>query len=416
MKPAEAPPATAIVAGGGIIGLACALQLQARGIATLMVNDGGSRPASWGNAGHIAVEQVEPLASLNSLASLPRRLFALGGAVALPPREFTAWLPFTWRLACASFPDRFERGKAAMAELLSRAVPAWRRLAIRAMAGDCLVEDGHYVVWETEKTARRGRAHWRQAEIGTAGIRDLTSAEAAQIAGLVARAPVDGLRFTGTARVRDPGELLTRLAGAFEKARGERIDARIECLALDDSHASLMLANGERLEADLVVMAAGAGSARLLRPMGIDVPLIAERGYHIQAEAPAWPDLPPVVFEDRSMIVSRFNSGLRAASFVEFAREDSAPDPRKWQRLRRHAAELDLPFSSVAREWMGARPTLPDYLPAIGRSRRAGNLVYAFGHQHLGLTLAAITGELVAALAMRETPEVDLTPFDIDRF
>src|SRR5688572_28448211 len=242
MKPAEATPATAIVAGGGVIGLACALQLQARGVATVVVNDGGSRPASWGNAGHIAVEQVEPLASLDTLASLPRRLFTLGGAVALPPREFTAWLPFTWRLACASFPDRFERGKAAMAELLSRAVPAWRRLAIRAVAGDCLVEDGHYVLWETEKSARRGRAHWRQTEIGTAGIRDLTWAEAAQIASLVARTPVDGLRFTGTARVRDTGELLTRLAGAFEIARGERIDERIECLALVDSHASLMLA------------------------------------------------------------------------------------------------------------------------------------------------------------------------------
>jgi glycine/D-amino acid oxidase-like deaminating enzyme len=416
MKPAEAPPNTAVVAGGGIIGLACALQLQARGITTLVVNDGGSRPASWGNAGHIAVEQVEPLASLDTLASLPRRLFTFGGPLALPPREFTAWLPFAWRLACASFPDRFERGKAAMAELLSRALPAWRRLAIRAAAGDCLVEDGHYVVWETDRFARRGRAHWRQTEIGTAGIRDLTGEEAAQVACLVARAPVDGLRFTGTARVRDPGELLTRLAGAFENARGERIDERIECLALDGSHASMMLANGARLEADLVVMAAGAGSARLLRPLGSDVPLIAERGYHIQAEAPAWPNMPPVVFEERSMIVSRFNSGLRAASFVEFAREDTAPDPRKWQRLRRHAAELGLPFSSVPREWMGARPTLPDYLPAIGRSRRAGNLVYAFGHQHLGLTLAAITGELVAALAMREAPEVDLTPFDIERF
>ena len=416
MKPAEAPPATAVVAGGGIIGLACALQLQARGIATVMVNDGGSRPASWGNAGHIAVEQVEPLASFKTLASLPRRLFALGGAVALPPRDFAAWLPFTWRLACASFPDRFARGKAAMSGLLSRAMPAWRRLANRGAAGDCLVEDGPYVVWESEKSARRGRAHWRQTEIGTAGIRDLTWAEAAQIASLVARTPVDGLRFSGTARVRDPGELLSRLTGAFESARGERIDARIEGLALDGSHASVMLANGQRLEADLVVMAAGAGSARLLRPLGITVPLIAERGYHIQAEAPAWPDMPPVVFEDRSMIVSRFNSGLRAASFVEFARADSAPDPRKWQRLLKHAGELDLPFSSVPREWMGARPTLPDYLPAIGRSRRAGNLVYAFGHQHLGLTLAAVTGELVAAIATREAPEVDLAPFDIERF
>jgi D-amino-acid dehydrogenase len=59
---------------------------------------------------------------------------------------------------------------------------------------------------------------------------------------------------------------------------------------------------------------------------------------------------------------------------------------------------------------------LPDYLPAIGRSRRAANLLYAFGHQHLGLTLAPITGEIVGALVAGESTPVDIVPFDIDRF
>jgi D-amino-acid dehydrogenase len=123
-----------------------------------------------------------------------------------------------------------------------------------------------------------------------------------------------------------------------------------------------------------------------------------------------------VVFEDRAMIVSRFESGLRAASFVEFARANSPADARKWDRLRRHCAELRLPFVSRPREWMGARPTLPDYLPAIGRSPVAGNLWYAFGHQHLGLTLAAITGDLVASLTCGDRPEIDLEPFSLERF
>ncbi len=116
------------------------------------------------------------------------------------------------------------------------------------------------------------------------------------------------------------------------------------------------------------------------------------------------------------MIVSRFHSGLRAASFVEFGQAASPPDGRKWQRLRAHAKELQLPWSGEPREWMGARPTLPDYLPAIGRSRRADNLLYAFGHQHLGLTLAAITGDLVGSLAAGHEPSIDLRPFDLERF
>jgi D-amino-acid dehydrogenase len=107
---------------------------------------------------------------------------------------------------------------------------------------------------------------------------------------------------------------------------------------------------------------------------------------------------------------------LRAASIVEFGRIESPPDPRKWARLRSHVAALGLSFRLPGVEWIGARPTLPDYLPAIGRSGKAGNLFYAFGHQHLGLTLAATTGEAMAALITGKSLPYDLTPFDLDRF
>jgi D-amino-acid dehydrogenase len=116
------------------------------------------------------------------------------------------------------------------------------------------------------------------------------------------------------------------------------------------------------------------------------------------------------------MIVTRFRSGLRAASFVEFGRQASPPDPAKFARLRAHVAALGLPFAQPGVEWMGARPTLPDYLPAIGRSSAANNLYYAFGHQHLGLTLAAVTGEAVTALVTGAQPAIDLAPFSIGRF
>ena len=151
------------------------------------------------------------------------------------------------------------------------------------------------------------------------------------------------------------------------------------------------------------LIAAGPASGALLRPLGHKAPIIAERGYHIQCAGAGWPeDMPTLVFEDRSMVVTRFKSGLRATGFVEFGRAASPPDPRKWKRLRRHARELGLPFEDPVAEWMGARPTLPDYLPAIGRSTRHPNLYYAFGHQHLGVTLAAITGELVGAMIANE--------------
>lgn len=410
-------PAGAVVVGGGIVGLACAIELQRRGLGTLLFDPAMlPRSASFGNAGHIATEQVEPLASPGALWSLPRRLYSRGGAAAFPIRDIGAWLPFGFRLMRASRPDRFAIGKAALKALLANALPAWRRLASGTEATSFLVEDGHYIVWESAAGAKAGREHWSRADIGTASLHDLDREELARLTALLSRAPVDGLRFSGTARVRDPGKLQDALSHAFTGRGGEWRRESAAGIERVGSRARIRLKSGDSLDADLIVVAAGVASAALLRPIGHIAPIIAERGYHIQADSKAWPDMPPVVFEERSMIVSRFLSGLRAASFVEFSRMESPPDPRKWRRLRAHAAELQLPFDGPIREWIGTRPTLPDYLPAIGRSRRAENLVYAFGHQHLGLTLAAITGELVGALCAGEPANVDLAPFDVARF
>ncbi len=407
----------AAVIGGGIVGLACASELQQRGIATILLDPMMlPRSSSWGNAGHLATEQAEPLASPNSLASLPRRLFSRGGAAAFPPGDIGAWLPFGWRLLGAARPRRFAAGTAALKSLLADALPAWRRLTTRSDCAALLVEDGHYLVWESTAGARAGRDHWARADIGAATIHDLDKHETARIAALIGPAPVDGLRFSGTGRMRDPGELLESLARSFTGGGGEIRRESVATIEKAASRASLRLQDGTTLSPDLIVVAAGLGSAQLLRPLGYRVPIIAERGYHIEAASSEWPDMPPVVFEERSMIVSRFHCGLRAAGFVEFGRAASPPDPRKWQRLRAHAAALRLPLQSPVREWMGIRPTLPDYLPAIGRSRHADNLLYAFGHQHLGLTLAAVTGELIGSLAVREPPRVELGPFALERF
>ena len=154
-----------------------------------------------------------------------------------------------------------------------------------------------------------------------------------------------------------------------------------------------------------------------MRGLGLTAPVIGERGYSVQSTEHGWDDsLPPTVFEEHSMVVSRFTSGLRASSFVEFGSPDAPGDPRKWQALERHLAGLGISFSPEPDRWVGPRPTLPDYLPAIGRLECDPRILYAFGHQHLGLTLSAITAELTAALAEGLDPAIDLSPFRIERF
>jgi D-amino-acid dehydrogenase len=410
-------PAEIVVVGGGVVGLACAFNLQREGAKVLLVDHRAQTPpASFGNAGHLAAEQTAPLASPAALRSAVGRLFGLGGALDFRLSDIGAWGPWARRYLAACTDNACAEGGRALKALLTEAMPAWRRLAGAVGEPGLVIERGHYVVWESARTAAAGRSAWRAADIGPAKAHDLTSAQLAELATSLRTPVADGLAFRGTGQVQSPARVLEALRTALREAGGDLVDGQAVQLDLTGRGVEVLLADGMRLRPRTVVVAGGVGSGALMRTAGHAAPVIAERGYHIEGEADGWGDLPPVAFEDRSMILTRFGSRLRAASFVEFGRAAAPPDRRKWERLRRHLRELGVGLCGEVSEWMGARPTMPDYLPAIGRSARAPGLLYAFGHQHLGLTLAAVTGELVAALAAGTPPAVDLAPFDLDRF
>ena len=371
--------------------------------------DVGSFAASWGNAGHIATEQVAPLASPSTLLGAWKRRFSAGGAMDLPLRFAADWLPFALKFLDASSLDRFEAGCNALRPLLAEALPAWQRLVSSMGRADLLKQCGHLVAWESDESAAKGRAAWMAADTGTASVADASAADLAAIRTL---APVAGaVRFQGSAQIADLAQLADALETALRAAGGRILRERAHLV--QEGRKAVVPGH----PAEFVLVAAGARSAGLMAAVGHKAPLIAERGYHIRADASRWPaDMPPLVFEDRSMIVTRYASQVQAASFVEFGNVDAPPDPRKWARLEAHVAALGLPVSGPFSRWMGARPTLPDYLPAIGRSRKLGNLLYAFGHQHLGLTLAPVTAELVVKLADGAETPVPVKSFDLARF
>ena len=407
----------AIVIGGGVVGRSIAVRLLEIGIAVTIVDSpplGGA--ASWGNAGHIAIEQVEPLASWPALRSAPRRLFSNGGALGLPPAQIGRWLPFAIRMAAAARPARVEHGRAALRSLLAAALPAWRRLTEYIEGRDLLRETGHLVVWESARSAAAGLAAWRSVDIGAARFHACDADELRTLMPLMKQPPAGAIRFENTGQIADLPRLAETLRTSILARNGTMVTAKALQLIDRRGSVSVVLDGRPALDADIAVIAAGVHSRALLAPLSKAPPLIAERGYHLQMTDHRWPDLPPVVFEDRSMIVTRFDSGLRAASFVEFGSADAPADERKWQRLLHHVESLGLPCAGPHQQWMGSRPTLPDYLPAIGRLPDAPNILYAFGHQHLGLTLAGITGELIAQLAAQAPTAVNLSPFDIRRF
>jgi D-amino-acid dehydrogenase len=410
-------PKSYLVIGGGLVGAASALRLQAAGFAVTLIDPGDPRrAASFGNIGHIAAEQVSPLASRESLRTFPGRLFGLGGPLDFRWRDAGLWGPWALRFIAASDPGRHARGQAALTSILAHALPAWRRLAEFSGAPGVVGPDGHAIVWMTERAAEKGLRGWKRSPTGSAGFRQMQAADLAPYAAVMARVPVAGIRFSGTAQVSEPQAARNAIMAAFLAAGGEVVHARVTRLSTGLVVAAHLDGGGVR-EADGALVAAGAWAGRLMRDLGVVAPVIGERGYSVQSAEHGWDEtLPPTVFEEHSMVVSRFTSGLRASSFVEFGSPDAPGDARKWQALERRLADLGIGFSPRPDRWVGPRPTLPDYLPAIGRLERDPRILYAFGHQHLGLTMAAITAELSAALAQGAEPAIDLSPFRIERF
>jgi glycine/D-amino acid oxidase-like deaminating enzyme len=410
-------PKSYLVIGGGLVGAASALRLQAAGFAVTLIDPGDPRrAASFGNIGHIAAEQVSPLASRESLRSFPGRLFGLGGPLDFRWRDAGLWGPWALRFIAAADPARHARGQAALTAILAHALPAWRRLAEFSGAPGVVGRDGHAVVWMEERAAEKGLRSWERSPTGSAAFRPMGQDDLAPYAAVMKNAPVAGIRFSGTAQVSEPQAARDALMAAFTAHGGEVVLARVARLSGGDRVIAHLDDGGVR-EAEGALVAAGAWAGRLMRGLGVEAPVIAERGYSVQSANHGWNQaLPPTVFEEHSMVVSRFTSGLRASSFVEFGSPDAPGDPRKWRVLERHLSDLGIAFSGEPDRWVGPRPTLPDYLPAIGRLERDPRILYAFGHQHLGLTMSAITAELTASLAEGLDPAIDLTPFRIERF
>jgi len=403
------------VIGAGIVGsaVAQALAREGRDVVLLDRDEPGVAGASFGNAGHIAAELVQPLPSPGLLFGFWRELYALDGPLDVPWRRLGAFAPWAMRFARAAL--QREANTRALAPLVKPAVAAFARLFEELRAAQLIRSQGHLQVWFGDAAPRKAESE--RAEMTRLGIA-VAPASGATLHG-VARAAggraIAGLLFPDSGHVHDPLEVVRVLVD----------DARQHGAAVQRADVRAVRAAGDRIEVitpvgveyyESVVVCAGAWSAPLLAPFGLRAPLEAAHGYHV--ELPLQPALidAPLVYMDEKVLVTPMRGRLRATSFMEFSGLDSAPDPRKPAALRRKLRALGYRCDEHGDSWRGARPVLPDYLPGIGRAAGPHNLYYAIGHQHIGLTLAPVTAQLVADLVAQRTPRHDIAAFDLARF
>lgn len=400
-----------VVIGAGAIGLATAFRLAEDGLDVLSIDAGTPAPgASAGNAGTIAPYNCVPVASPAVLRALPHLLADRDSPFAMRWAALPALAPWLLRFARQSLPRQACSNARALAGLLHDSLSAWHELAEAVHARDLLRVNGCLYVFPDQSAF--SAADWDRAQRTAGGIgqRVLTPAEVAAMEPGLTDVRGPGVLFPDAAHVVDPSELLRRLHIAAA-ARGVRAHAgRID--RLRSGPAGIRLSGpGITVDADRVVIAAGAWSRPLARQAGDHIPLDTERGYHVEYVFETLPLSRPVCAVPFGVYLTPMTGRLRAAGTVELGGLHRPADPRRLALVDRAARTLLADLPEPRAQWLGFRPSLPDSLPVIGWARDSNRVVYAFGHGHLGLTLAAVTARQVAdLLGARQKPPGSCSP------
>jgi D-amino-acid dehydrogenase len=406
---------TIAVIGAGVVGAAAAFALAREGRRVLLLDraEPGTAGASFGNAGHIAAELVQPLPSPSLLFGFYRELIRFGGALDLPPRQALRMTPWILKFAAAAF--RRAENTRHLAPLVRPSAEVWERWVKAVGRPELLRRHGHYEV----SLGPKSRAHMQRYAREMAGIgvktQPMSNEQLLPLQRSAKASAAAGLWFEDSAYVVDPLEAVRALVSAacacnaaFRKLDVTALRPRGDKIEVVGADATLVV--------DGALVCAGVRSAPLLAPFGLRAPLQAARGYHVEMPGqPAFFDAPVAYVDDR-VIVTPMRGRVRATSYMEFAEPDAPPDARKPRRLRQRLRALGYNCEPDGPSWLGSRPVLPDYLPGIGRATGAAKLFYAIGHQHIGLTLAPFTAELIADLVAGREPPIPVAAFDLQRF
>ena len=406
------------VIGAGIVGVSCALHLQRDGHAVTLIDPRAPGTAtSFGNAGGIVTGAVVPNSTPALWRDIPRMLFDRDSPVRVRWSYLPRIAPWLARFLLAGRHSRVAAIADALHPLVSRAYIAHRELSALSGADDIVRPVGWLKVYETE--AGFAATQYDRDIMAARGVRCdvLGPDDIRQLEPSLARRYIKGLLQPDSGFVTSPHRLVQAHAAQFQRLGDSFAQERVRGVQPIDGGVRLDCELGFR-SFDRVVIAAGAWSKELARHIGDRVPLDTERGYHLNIEPGDAGELRrPVVFADRGFVLAPMLDGIRLTSGVELAGLDAPPDFSRIRRLLPAAREA-LPGLSdrVTREWLGYRPSTPDSLPVIGPSKHHAAVFYAFGHQHLGLTLGPITGRVIAAAVAGRQPEFDLAPYRADRF
>ena len=403
-----------VVIGAGIIGLSVARALLRDGHGVTVIDrDPAGDKVSFGNAGGLGITEILPAAAPGLIWQVPKWLADPLGPLSLRPGYLPRLLPWLARFLRTGTPAEVARVAGALAALLAPVYDDMLPLLEELSLSADLHRVGALWIYDTEAGFRRDApAHALRRRHGIA-VETISAAEARRLEPALAPTDARAIVTPGWSHVSDPKRIVDRLRETLA-ARGAAMLAR-EATGVDGS--AVVTAEGDRVPFERLVVAAGAWSGRIARAIGDPVLIESERGYNATLPSPRVALSREVIFAERQFVATPLDIGLRIGGAAEFAGLEAKPNFRRSDALvtlaRRYLPDLD-PRGAV--RWMGHRPATPDSMPVIGGSPRRRDVVYAFGHGHLGLTLGPTTGRLVADIVAGRASPLDLSPFSIARF
>lgn len=418
MRP-ESSAQSAVVIGGGIVGVCCALYLQREGLRVTLVDPAapGDSTAKW-SCGQMAVSEVIPLSKPGILLKVPGWLLDQNGPLALRPSALPGILPWFLRFVACARPSRIRQIAAELASLTQHVYADYAPLLDACPDKTLLGQRPILELFDTAAGLKHERAHFALRETLGFRVEEIDAADIADLEPALAGKFKHGLLLPDWRAVNDTEGFIAALTQSFIEQGGTRVRALVTGLdQRDDRATGVALDNGIHLPADHVVLAAGTGSKTLFGTLGVNIPLAGIAGYQAVLAEPDVEIRHSVIYADGGFCFAPMTRGLQIGGTIEFAGDGAEPNFKRAEIILEKARRILPQLSTRKVEFgIGYRPFLPDTKPVIDRSPRLSNVLIAAGHGQLGLTLGATTGRLIADLAAGRQPAQNLAPFSASRF
>ena len=404
------------IVGAGIQGISNALFLQKKGFEVTIFDRElpGSPVASYGNAGHFSPYASVPINRPDVLSDVPAMLLSSTGPLALKWNYVPKMIPWFLQFIKNCTTKKMMHTAKNMHQILDLALPAYDELFDEIELGELVEKKGILYIWNDKSLKSRELEIKVRNELGV-DQQVVTPKEIHDLEPNIKPIYHGGVYYQHGRHARNPKKILLKLFELFLKKGGKFLKINIKDIKFDEEKP-VIKAETQSFLFDKIVIACGSFSKKLTDNLDEKIPLDTERGYHVHFKDCDHLLSRPVIFQNRGFGITPMEQGLRVVGTVEFGGLNNPLSKSRIKNLINNAKYMmgDLPEHED--EWLGFRPTLPDYLPVIGPSKKYKNVYYCFGHHHLGWTLGPISGKIISGMIAEENTNLDLKPYSSLRF